>query len=122
MGCHFLLQGNFPTQGSNPGLLHASGALAGGFFTTAIREAQKEETQEGGIKQSEWALVGSGGVYVPFLEETAELSANRQLAQMSRGPGGPDLTFQGMTMILNFLKYEIYHLKINCIKMKTSKK
>ena len=22
MGCHFLLQGIFPTQGSNPGLLH----------------------------------------------------------------------------------------------------
>ena len=67
-------------------------------------------------------MVGSGGVYMPLLEETAELSANRQLAQMSRGPGWPDLTFQGMTMILNFLKYEIYHLKINCIKMKTFKK
>ena len=23
MGCHFLLQGLFPTQGSNPGLLHS---------------------------------------------------------------------------------------------------
>ena len=30
-GCRFLLQGIFPTQGSNPGLL--SPAWAGGFFT-----------------------------------------------------------------------------------------
>ena len=30
VGCHFLLQGIFPTQGSNPCLL----CIAGGFFTT----------------------------------------------------------------------------------------
>ena len=30
VGCHFFLQGIFPTQGSKP----ASPALAGGFFTT----------------------------------------------------------------------------------------
>ena len=29
MGCHALLQGIFPTQGSNPGLKHTAGA----FFT-----------------------------------------------------------------------------------------
>ena len=33
VGCHSLLQGIFPTQGSNPSLL--SSALAGGFFTTS---------------------------------------------------------------------------------------
>ena len=33
--CHFLLQGIFPTQGSNPCLLRVSPALAGRFFTTA---------------------------------------------------------------------------------------
>ena len=33
VGYHFLLQGIFPTQGSNPGLLGLP-ALAGGFFTT----------------------------------------------------------------------------------------
>ena len=33
MGCHALLQGIFPTQGSNLHLL-LSPALAGGFFTT----------------------------------------------------------------------------------------
>ena len=32
VGCHFLPQGIFPTQGSNPRLLHWQ-ALAGGFFT-----------------------------------------------------------------------------------------
>ena len=38
MGCHALLQGIFPTQGSNLGLV--SPVLAGGFFTTsATREA-----------------------------------------------------------------------------------
>ena len=34
VGCHFLLQGIFPTQGSNPRLLRLP-ALAGGFFTTS---------------------------------------------------------------------------------------
>ena len=34
VGCYALLQGIFPTQGSNPGLL-PSPALAGGFFTTS---------------------------------------------------------------------------------------
>ena len=33
VGCHFLLQRIFPTQGSNPCLLHLL-ALAGGFYTT----------------------------------------------------------------------------------------
>ena len=32
VGCHFLLQGIFPTQGPNPSL--ASPALPGGFFST----------------------------------------------------------------------------------------
>ena len=61
VGCHFFLQGNFPTQGSNPGLLHCRQTLyrlshkgsptrdqihifhiAGGFFTIwAAREAQE---------------------------------------------------------------------------------
>ena len=35
MGCHLLLQGIFPTQGSNLCLLHWSPALVGKFFTTA---------------------------------------------------------------------------------------
>ena len=33
VGCHTLLQGIFPTQGSNPGLM--SPELAGGFFITS---------------------------------------------------------------------------------------
>ena len=33
VGCHALLQGIFPTQGSNPSLLHLP-ALTGRFFTT----------------------------------------------------------------------------------------
>ena len=28
VGCHFLLQGIFPTQGSNPGLLHCRQTLS----------------------------------------------------------------------------------------------
>ena len=35
VGCHFLLQGIFLTQGSNSHLLHLSPALAGRFFTIA---------------------------------------------------------------------------------------
>ena len=45
VGCHALLQGIFPTQGSNPRLM--SPALAGGFFTTSA-------TQE------VWVQVGKG--------------------------------------------------------------
>ena len=36
VGCHFLLQGIFPTQGSNLGLLSLP-ALAGGFFTASAK-------------------------------------------------------------------------------------
>ena len=39
VGCHFLLQGIFPTQGSNP----VSPALAGRFFTT---EPPRKPTQK----------------------------------------------------------------------------
>ena len=43
VGCHFLLQGIFLTQGSNPPTSHVSPALAGGFFTPSITwEALKE--------------------------------------------------------------------------------
>ena len=35
MGCHALLQGIFPNQGSNSGLVK-SHALVGGFFTTSV--------------------------------------------------------------------------------------
>ena len=37
MGCHALLQGIFPTQGSNPSLLK-SPTLAGGFFATSTTQ------------------------------------------------------------------------------------
>ena len=35
VGCHFLLQGIFPTQGLNPGLLHLLHWQADEFFTPA---------------------------------------------------------------------------------------
>ena len=38
-GCHFLLQGIFPTQGSKLHLLHLL-ALAGGLFTTSPTSEQ----------------------------------------------------------------------------------
>ena len=43
VGCHALLQGIFPPQGSNPCLLSASLALAGGFFTTWVGMPQLED-------------------------------------------------------------------------------
>ena len=39
VGCHFLLQGIFPTQGSNPGLLHFRQIL----YQLATRKAQKRK-------------------------------------------------------------------------------
>ena len=41
MGCHFLLQGIFPTQGSNPHLP----AFTGGFFTTEPPAAAAKSLQ-----------------------------------------------------------------------------
>ena len=48
VGCHFLLQGIFPTQGSNPSPLHwqAVSCIAGKLFTDwATREAQNCATE-----------------------------------------------------------------------------
>ena len=42
-GCHFLLQGNFWTQGSNPCLLHLLHWHVGLFTTAATWEAGREE-------------------------------------------------------------------------------
>ena len=44
MGRHFLLQGNFPTQGSKPSL--ASPALAGGFFTNSTWSVKSSGPQK----------------------------------------------------------------------------
>ena len=47
VGCHFLLQGIFPTQGSNPPLLYeTSPALAGGSLLSTTWEAQVFELTE----------------------------------------------------------------------------
>ena len=52
VGCHFLLQGIFPTQGLNPCLL-MSPELAGGFFTTsATWEGHRGHTEDG--KREPW--------------------------------------------------------------------
>ena len=40
VGCHVLLQGIFPTQGSNPHLLHLLPWQAGSLTTSTIWEAQ----------------------------------------------------------------------------------
>ena len=45
VGCHFLLQGIFPTQGQNPCSLKSS-ALVGGFFTTAPPEKPNNALRE----------------------------------------------------------------------------
>ena len=42
VGCHFLLQGIFPTQESNLHLSLKSPALAGGFFTSANSHGQRK--------------------------------------------------------------------------------
>ena len=42
-GVHFLLQGTFPTQGSNPGLLHCR--------QTLYRLSQQGSLKEGGFKE-----------------------------------------------------------------------
>ena len=49
MGCHFLLQGIFATQGSNPCLLQ----LAGGFFTSE----PPGKSLGGGVVRVKWMYV-----------------------------------------------------------------
>ena len=61
VGCHFLLQGIFPTQGSNP----MSPALAGGLFTTEpAGKPQKEALCLQEIKQNVRGLFL--GIFLPF--------------------------------------------------------
>ena len=43
VGCHFLLQGIFPTQGSNPGLLHCRQALYHLSHQGSLRNLRAEE-------------------------------------------------------------------------------
>ena len=47
MGCHFLLQGIFLTQGSNPSLFRLAGLAAGFFTTSATWEALFRRTHMG---------------------------------------------------------------------------
>ena len=62
-GLHFLLQGIFPTQGSNP----TSPALAGGLFTTEpAGKPQKEVLSLQEIKQNVRGLFL--GIFLPFFQ------------------------------------------------------
>ena len=65
VGCHFLLQGIFPTQGSNPGLPHCSQTLyhlsqQGAFSITILISASKDR-QEALWKDLEAADQRGGG-------------------------------------------------------------
>ena len=62
-GCHFLLQGIFPTQRSNSTSL-ASPALAGGFFTTEPPRGALRSRTDPGICIFRGALgdPGTGGL------------------------------------------------------------
>ena len=53
MGCHFLLQGIFPTQGSNPRLLHC-------LYHRAIQEAhlRHKQKQKSKYEQSKISVIG----------------------------------------------------------------
>ena len=65
MGCHFLLQGIFPTQGLNPRLLHLP-ALAGRFFTSAatweaLSEQYKKKSHSLRVSWSRGLVEEAGG-------------------------------------------------------------
>ena len=51
-GCHFLLQGVFPTQGSNPGLPHCTQIL----YRLSTREAQCTASIHQDAVETEWTL------------------------------------------------------------------
>ena len=66
VGCHFLLQGIFPTQGSNP-----SPALAGGFFTAEPPGKPldlNKLTSEQQAGQDAWKLVPAMSTTSSFLD------------------------------------------------------
>ena len=50
VGCHFLLQGIFPTQGSNPGLPHYRQTL----YHLSHQESQKKNPQKMSVKLRNW--------------------------------------------------------------------
>ena len=92
-GCHFLLQGIIPTQGSNLSLLHLSPMLAGGFFTTSATWPA--------LPASDWGLIrgrcgcpGEGAV-LQWVALAHQLLSNilRTALHFERRPSIPHLSF-----------------------------
>ena len=104
MGCHFLLQGLFPTQGSNPGLLHCRQTLpheplgkflrgCGTFWqgqspSPALPPAQQRggRSREGGRPLIGGGLVrgrGGGRVQRPLKKSLGSVKFQRHLAHFS---------------------------------------
>ena len=99
VGCHFLLQGIFPTQGSNSYLV--SPALAGGFFTssaiwggcaTPIYKGRNPQRQRGGMLWS-WRKVDSRGCFSILevgVQEMVHVSAVMTRRRQELRPTGSD--------------------------------
>ena len=84
MGCHFLLQGIFPTQGLNPGLLcllhwQADSLLLSHLWSLkrkGYRYKNKGGEKDRSIKQRQWTM--SAVVYFFFKEEFFFLKINQK--------------------------------------------
>ena len=59
MGCHFLLQGIFPTQGLNPGLLHCRQTL---YSLSRQGRYSKIEHEELGVQGAGGGLVAQDAI------------------------------------------------------------
>ena len=56
VGCHFLLQGIFPTQGSNPGLPHCRQIPYHLSHQGSPRNNQRKQTERHSTKHLAWTL------------------------------------------------------------------
>ena len=56
VGCHFLLQGIFPTQGSNPGLLHCRQILYRLTYPQKVQVCERKRFLSWPLKMTAWSL------------------------------------------------------------------
>ena len=81
MGCHFLIQGIFPTQGSNPGLLHYRQMLYPQWHPTPVLLPGKSHGWRSLVGCSPWADEES--------DTTEQLPFHFSLSCIGEGNGNP---------------------------------
>ena len=85
MGCHFFLQGIFPSQGSNPGLLHCRQIL----YQPSPRRRSGKESSCGCRRRRKGEFDPGSGRHPPTTTTTAESTVHWVAESDTSEHGGP---------------------------------